>query len=237
MAKLYQYSHFLAVSHRLYDGDLSIDRLKQHGSIGLGTFNALAGELVAVEGEFYQCTDGHHVQKAALNALLPWAAVSSFTSECCNQKISDFSSLSQLNSHLLKLAGSDNYPYLFQIRGEFNNIMMTSVPKQQKPYVSVEAVIEQSVQLETGAVQADLVGFYAPDFMFPIKGKGLHLHGITLDKKIGGHVLALDLKSAEVCFEKITDFQIELPQHDGYKNINMAAFQEDEHVPLLEDKL
>jgi len=82
MAKLYQYSHFLAVSHRLYDGELSIEALKQHGSLGLGTFNALDGELVIIDDVFYQCTDGNHVRVVAPTTLLPWAAVSSFTDAC-----------------------------------------------------------------------------------------------------------------------------------------------------------
>ncbi|MCH9756910.1 MAG: acetolactate decarboxylase [Gammaproteobacteria bacterium] len=237
MAQLYQYSHFLAVNRGLYDGELSIGALKQHGNVGLGTFNALDGELVIVDGEFYQCTDGNNVRQAASDTLLPWAAVSSFTAACSTQKMAHLSDISKLELQLLELIQSKNYPYLFRIKGAFNNIKITTVPKQQKPYVSIETVIEQSLQIDTGTITADLVGFYAPDFMFPIKGKGLHLHCITSDKEYGGHVLDLDLINAEVCFEKITDFQIELPKQDEYKNMAMAAFQDDEHVPLFEDKL
>lgn len=64
MSILYQYSHFLAVSRGLYDGDLSIQHLSAKGAIGLGAFNALDGELVVIDGSFYHCTEGTKVRKA-----------------------------------------------------------------------------------------------------------------------------------------------------------------------------
>lgn len=207
MSQLYQYSHFLAVSRGLYDGDLSIQTLKEQGTVGLGTFNALDGELVVVDGNFYHCTEGKKVRQAENYEQLPWAAMTSFTS---NKK---------------------------QIKGSFNNLTIGSVPKQTKPYLPIEKIIENSIQIETGSIIAECVGFYAPEFMFPIKSTGLHLHCISDAQQFGGHVLNLDLQSAELHFEAITQFQIELPQNEVYQNTPMNGFKIEEHVPVFSDRL
>ena len=38
----------------VYDGDLTYQELARHGDFGLGTFEALDGEMIALEGVFYQ---------------------------------------------------------------------------------------------------------------------------------------------------------------------------------------
>lgn len=138
---------------------------------------------------------------------------------------------------LLKHVGSKNYPYLVYLKGQFDNIKIGSVPKQEKPYALIEKVIQQSTELDTGAIGADVVGFYAPDFMFPVKGKGLHLHCVAEDQAFGGHVLDLKLREVEVRLEAITRFEMELPHHDDYKKLEMVTFQTGEHVPVFEDKV
>ncbi len=237
MSQLYQYSHFLAVSRGLYDGDLSIQTLKEQGTVGLGTFNALDGELVVVDGNFYHCTEGKKVRQAENYEQLPWAAMTSFTSNKQMESLRKISSLEQLETQLLTFIQTCNYPYVLQIKGSFNNLTIGSVPKQTKPYLSIEKIIEGSIQVETGPVIATCVGFYAPEFMFPIKSTGLHLHCISDAQQFGGHVLNLDLQSAELHFEAITQFQIELPQNEVYQNTPMNGFKIEEHVPVFSDRL
>ena len=38
----------------VYDGDLTYQELARHGDFGLGTFDALDGEMIALDGAFYQ---------------------------------------------------------------------------------------------------------------------------------------------------------------------------------------
>ncbi len=38
----------------VYEGETTFDNLKKYGDFGLGTVNALDGEMIALEGEFYQ---------------------------------------------------------------------------------------------------------------------------------------------------------------------------------------
>lgn len=237
MSILYQYSHFLAVSRGLYNGDLSIQHLSAKGTIGLGTFNALDGELAVIDGNFYHCNEGTKIREANYQALLPWAAITSFTSNKQSEALQQVSSMEQLLAQLLKLVSTCNYPYVLHINGKFNNLTIGSVPKQSTPYTPIEQVIEESLQIDTGPIIAECVGFYAPEFMFPIKSKGLHLHCVSKDKSFGGHVLELDLESAELHFEAITQFQVELPRNECYQNMLLHPFNTEEHVPVFSDKL
>ena len=49
---LFQTSTLQALMNGVYDGDFSFAALKKHGDFGQGTFEALDGELVAVDGRF-----------------------------------------------------------------------------------------------------------------------------------------------------------------------------------------
>lgn len=147
------------------------------------------------------------------------------------------SSIEQLETQLLRLAPTCNYPYVLHFKGKFNNLTIGSVPKQNKPYAPIEQVIEESLQINTGPIVAECVGFYAPEFMLPVKAKGLHLHCLSEDKAFGGHVLELDLNSAELHFEAISQFQIELPQNNYYQQIQLDCFKSEEHIPTFTYKL
>jgi len=51
---LFQTSTINALLNGVYDGDISFQELKQYGGFGLGTVNALDGEMIGLEGKFYQ---------------------------------------------------------------------------------------------------------------------------------------------------------------------------------------
>ena len=210
MSVLYQGSHAFVFEQRRYDGTFSLETLKQHGDIGLGTFHAMDGELVVFNNACYQCTEGKYVKPAKPGVLLPWAAVTRFTSEVCTNELVALANLSALEAKLLELMHGDENPYVFHIQGEFNSLIFRDVLKQNQPYLSIEQVFETSPQQETGLITADLVGFYMPEFMYPMQPQGLHLHGLSTDKAFGGHVLEVNLKSAHLQFEKITQLHVDL---------------------------
>ena len=187
MSMLYQYSHFWAVTKGCYEGYLSIQELKKHGDVGLGTFNALDGELVVIDNTFYHCSNGQ-VRLADDNELLPWAAVTNLKAENCFD-VNNIDSLSQFQTVLLDQLSSKNYPIALRIKADVNTISLGSVPKQSKPYRPISDVIDDSILINTGKLTVDMAAFYAPGFMFPIKSEGIHLHFVDADRKIGVHVL------------------------------------------------
>ncbi|WP_133126946.1 acetolactate decarboxylase [Legionella nagasakiensis] len=235
MSTLYQYSHFLAVTNGCYDGNLSIKELKKHGNIGLGTFNSLDGELVVVNNNFYHCSNGC-VRVAFDHEMLPWAAVTNFQSEKF-VTINDISSISELELRLLAHFPSKNYPIALYIESDVENIALGSVPKQKRPYKPILQVIDESIFINTGRINAKIVGFYAPGFIYPIKSNGIHLHFIDKNICIGGHILDLNLISAKIYWQQIDALNVIFPQFDEYKHADLKLDIHSSHLPKFEDKL
>jgi acetolactate decarboxylase len=235
MSTLYQYSHFLAVSKGCYDGQLSISELKKHGDTGLGTFNALDGELIVIDNHFFHCSGGQ-VRIAQDNEMLPWAAVTTLAPENYFT-VKGISSINELQTILFTNLPSINYPVALRITALAATISLGSVPKQNKPYRPISEVIDDSILINTEEMEVDMVGFYAPGFMFPIKSQGIHLHFVDKNRRIGGHVLELNLISAKICWQQINSINILLPQIDDYKNADLILNTGDNYLPKFENRL
>src|SRR5262245_29986435 len=77
-ATLFQVSTTGALVEGVYKGAITIGELKSHGDFGLGTFEGLDGEMVAVDGHFYQVHSDGRVTEPAGAALVPFAVVTTF---------------------------------------------------------------------------------------------------------------------------------------------------------------
>ena len=52
--EIFQNSTINALLEGIYDGSMTYGELRRHGDFGLGTFNALDGEMIAFDGQYYQ---------------------------------------------------------------------------------------------------------------------------------------------------------------------------------------
>ncbi len=51
---LFQASTIGALLDGAYEGDVTFAELAEHGDLGIGTLNALDGEMIALDGRFYR---------------------------------------------------------------------------------------------------------------------------------------------------------------------------------------
>jgi len=66
---IFQTSTLDAMLDGRYDGDVTFAELRERGDLGLGTLDALDGEMIGVDGEFFSAaTDGHSVVWAQTSA-------------------------------------------------------------------------------------------------------------------------------------------------------------------------
>src|SRR5207249_10961718 len=75
---LVQYSTINALLTGVYDGDMTFGELRRHGDFGLGTFNALDGEMIALDGRYYQITADGAVKPVRDDVRTPFAVVTHF---------------------------------------------------------------------------------------------------------------------------------------------------------------
>jgi hypothetical protein len=78
---LYQVSTATALVEGVYEGAVQVSTLRKHGDLGLGTFEGLDGEMVIVDGHFYQLRSDGSVREVQDNALSPFAAVTAFSDD------------------------------------------------------------------------------------------------------------------------------------------------------------
>src|SRR5215831_16611695 len=68
---LYQVSTATALVEGIYQGAVRIGTLREHGDLGLGTFENLDGEMVIVDGQVFQVRSDGSVRECDDDALCP----------------------------------------------------------------------------------------------------------------------------------------------------------------------
>ena len=219
--ELFQYATINSLLAGVFDGDMTVAELKRHGDFGIGTFNALDGEMLALDGQFYQIRSDGHVYRAPEDLRTPFATVLFFHADR-SLVLTNIASLKALEQELDRHLLSRNTFYAFRIEVEFESAKTRSVPRQQRPYPSLaDAARKQSV-FEFQNKSGTLVGFRTPDFMQGLNVPGYHLHFLTADRQAGGHVLDCVIRRAEVRIAETRRFLMVLPQAGDFQQTDIA---------------
>jgi len=212
---LFQVSTIDALMQGVYDGNESLSKLAAKGNLGIGTFNALDGEMILDDGVVYQVKPDGKVYQPSGETKTPFAEVVRFEPEDSIQVHDlDFPRLKHLVDSLM---GSPNYFYAIRLDGQFDSVHTRSVPAQQRPYKKLVEVSKEQAEFNLQKTNGDLIGFYCPAFTKGINVPGYHVHFLSNDKSAGGHVLGFQLKSGMLKLDRITKFEMLLPESDGFQ--------------------
>jgi len=224
---LFQISVLSSLMQGVYDGDMTIAELKNKGNFGIGTFNALDGEMICLDGRFYQVKSDSMVIPVDNRVKTPFAMVTFFGSDkgVILEKAYDYEGLSKFIDSIIP---SKNLLYAVKISGRFDYIKVRSVPAQRKPYPSlVEAVKNQSV-FEAHNITGTLVGFRMPQYSQGINVAGYHLHFISFDRKFAGHLLQCNTSSAKIEIDDIDQIRVRLPKDRDFLEKDLLGNQDKE---------
>lgn len=210
--EVFQASTLDALLEGVYDGDMTFGELKLHGDFGLGTFNALDGEMIAFDGKFFQvCADGT-VHEVRDDQQTPFAAVL-FFQPTIRRTIDDELDFQQLERRLDERLPSRNVFYALRIDGFFPRMKTRSVPRQQRPYPPLVEVAKVQPTFDYENVRGTVVGFRFPDYASGLSVPGYHLHFLSDDHRGGGHVLEFSLApGAVLSVDPAAHFHLELPK-------------------------
>lgn len=218
---LYQVSTINALLQSVYDGVESFEELKKHGDFGIGTFDALEGEMLALDGDYYQIKADGIAYPVSNDMTTPFATVTSFETDK-NFKSEVPMNCTELEKYLDENLPSKNLFYAIRIDGVFPYMKTRSVPKQEKPYPKLVDVTATQSVFEFENVNGTIVGFKTPDYVKGINVPGYHLHFITEDRTAGGHVLDFDLKNGDINIDITTEFFMELPAMGDFYEVNLS---------------
>lgn len=223
---LIQVSVIDALLQGFYDGFMPLDELKSYGGFGIGTFNALDGEMIVLNDTVFQVRADGNVYLPADSETTPFAAVTPYltdTSYVLNEV--DFASLDEnFNTYF----PTPNIFYLVVIKGEFSYMHTRSVPVQEKPYPPLADVTSNQPEFEFENVQGDIVGFYCPAYAKGINVTGFHLHFLDKNRQKGGHIIDFTLKSGTMELGYLLDYRLILPTGGDFYGGDFTIDRSDE---------
>jgi len=212
---VYQTAPFQSLNAGVYDGLFTFAALKEHGDFGLGTFNALDGEMILLDNAFYQVKHDGKVLKVPGSALTPFGMVTYFDEDQRIEAV-NAESLAGLGQTIDRSRPTKNLFYALRVDGVFEYVKVRSVPAQQKPYQPLgEAVKGQSV-FEYKNISGTLVGFWSPSFTGKMSVPGYHFHFISTAKDSGGHVLDLRFKALNIRMDRCLGLMVSTPENGDY---------------------
>ncbi|OUS30325.1 alpha-acetolactate decarboxylase [Gammaproteobacteria bacterium 45_16_T64] len=225
---VFQYSAINALLAGVYDGDLTLESLAEHGNTGIGTINGIDGEMIVLDGVFYSIKSDGLAYKLAPGEKTPFAVVAFLNAEV-ESVLKETSSVDVLTKHLDTLIDAHNAIQVIRIDGSFTQLTLRSEPKQTRPYRPLaELMAEEQVKFELNDVKGTMIGFRMPDYMTGLNVPGYHFHFITDDRKRGGHVLNLQMISGQVTLDTQRGFNMVLPNIPLFNEAMLGSDREKE---------
>ena len=193
-----------------YDGEFTFKELAEHGDFGIGTFDAIDGEMLALDGVFYQVRADGGVYPVPGDMTTPFSSVTFFESDyrltlegTCNY--SEF--IEQVSPKL----PSRTMLYAIRMDVEAPYVKARAIPRQDKPYPPLaDATRDQSVFVINNTT-GTIVGFFTPESFQGLNIPGFHLHYIDSERTRGGHILDFMLENVTVVLDATPGFTLQLP--------------------------
>lgn len=224
---VYQISTINALLKGVYDSEETFKELKKHGDFGLGTINALDGEMIALDGKFYNIKIDGKVYNVPDFEKTPFAVVTFFNADK-EIKLNETMNFQQVKDFIDSKLPTINIFYAFKVEGYFKTMKVRSVPAQKKPYPPLAEAVKDQVVFDLNDVRGTVVGFRFPEYTKGINVTGYHWHFLSADKKAGGHILDFELTNASAYIDYLTGLDIDLPDSDEFYSVDLKDNHEKE---------
>lgn len=220
--EMFQTAPIAALLQGVYDGDVTFGELGQHGDFGLGTFNALDGEMIALDGAFFQITSDGSAHPVPPEAKTPFAVVTFFQPDR-HLTLDQPLDLPAFQQWLDGQIASANIFYAVKATGSFDYLKTRSVPRQSQPYRPLTEVVETQPICEFHEVRGTLAGFRFPNYAEGLNVPGYHLHFLTEDRTRGGHVLDCRIAQVDVAIDHSSDLHLEVPDDAAFQSADLSG--------------
>jgi acetolactate decarboxylase len=216
---LYQVSTATALVEGIYQGAVRVRTLREHGDLGLGTFENLDGEMVIVDGHFFQARSDGLVKEVDDDVLCPFAVVTHFAPDpaIVMQQCPD---LSHLLAQFDQLRHSDNFFFALRAEGQFNYVRTRAMCRTEEGVPLIQAAAVQP-EFEFHDVMGTLVGFWTPEYAKTLNVPGYHLHFLSADHKSGGHLLECSGLNLRLQIQREGDYRVALPETEDFVNADL----------------
>jgi acetolactate decarboxylase len=217
---LFQVSISGALVAGVYDREVSVKSILEHGDFGLGTFANLDGEMVVLDGRVYQVQGTGRVSEAGPDAGAPFAVVTRFSPQT-DVETEPVASFKDLEDRCDRYRNSGNIFYAVRLDGHFSRVRTRAVNPPQSGMRLVDAAKAQS-EFNFSDVDGTLIGLWSPGFSSAFSIAGYHFHFLSKDRQHGGHLLDVEAGPLRLKVEALTDFHLALPESEAFLKADLS---------------
>jgi len=211
---LFQVSTLDALLQGVYGSSMTLAELRQHGDFGLGAYEGIDGEMMLVDGHFYQMRFDGTMSEAPPDGRTPFAAVTTFHPDV--RFSVKAASLQQLSDLIDSVLPSPNLFYAIRVHGTFSVMNTRAIAKQFLPYVPLGQLIPTQSLFTYSNVVGTAVDIRSPAYITGINQVGHHYHFVSDDHKGGGHALSFTTGEVTVEVQTLRQYSVWLPLDEPF---------------------
>jgi acetolactate decarboxylase len=199
------------------DGTVTVERLLDHGDLGIGTAAELDDALVIVDGTAYRVEQSGTVREADPAARVHYAVVTRFLPEI-DVMAPGVRDISDLLACCDAIRGSTAAFFALRIDGHFDHLEVraghskaSGVPPRDAASQTFESrhVVRSYRYKNVGGIVA---GFWSPELTASLDHPGYHFHFLSADRGCGGHLIDCAAGPLRLRLEAIDDPHLALPR-------------------------
>lgn len=116
-----------------------------------------------------------------------------------------------------------NSMHVVRIDGDFDEISARSESPLRTQHISLKKILSGTQkEFHFDNASGTIVCIYYPDYMKGINAPGWHLHFLSADRTMGGHVFDLVMTRGTAVMEKISEIEIQLPKSPAFDTYSLA---------------
>ena len=235
--RLFQVALLQSLMRGEYDGVITVWELKHYGDTGIGTFQGVNGELIALNGKVYRAAWDGSVEIAPDDETVPFSNVTFFDDDIVveNVKCNSIDELKSIFDSIVNRHGKNQF-YMVKLSGNFSKMLVRSELPQHEPYRPLaEALKTDQREFSYENINGTVVALYCPDYMEGLNSSGWHLHFVSDDETKGGHVLGLEVANATLAMDIISEFSMIVPNRASFNGKDLAADMKEEIREVEQD--
>lgn len=223
--RLFQVALLQSLMQGEYDGVVTVGELKKYGDTGIGTFQGVNGELIALDGTVYRALWDGSVEVAPDNETVPFSNVTFFDTDIKAEHVNaeSFGELKSILNSIVRKHGRNQF-YMAKVTGLMRSILVRSELKQKEPYKPLnDALKTDQREFTYSDIKGTIVALYCPDYMDGLNSEGWHLHFISEDRQKGGHVLELSVNDGVLELDIISEFSMIVPNRNSFNEKELSV--------------
>ena len=229
--KIYQVSTLQALALGYTKPVVTVQEMIENGDTGLGTFEDVDGEMIILDGVCYQARQDGSIIRSPESTGVPFAVAGSVKDGRIIQ-MDRKPDIEAIKTELTLRIDEDfslNSIHIARIDGWFESIHARAGAPYHSQHVSLKDILSKTQKdFCFEGLYGTLVCVYFPDYMDGINASGWHMHFLSKDRTLGGHVFEASMKSGECLLQKMDRIDIQLPNDAAFDVYCLKEASKDE---------